>query len=284
MIVVVRFQGPGRTACLSCIPRRRWACCRIAGSRSLSPTGACRGRAARCRAIHLSPEALGGGPIGKLRDGDVGALCAVTGELNALVDAAEWEARAHAATPLPPRARAASCSRCCAIIATRPKGRLGDAGGSGPVIGLPSLWKGGDRGPATWRARACRPGYCRAPTHFPPFPCREGSFDVALYLRHIGEEGPGRVCNVDRPRQTRGSGARNGSRRGRYRGHVHARSAVAEVANGSVNLISEPITQKVAEHASLQLAWQAYGERWAGNCRRLRRLRWLRWRAAKSSS
>ncbi|WP_204270721.1 dihydroxy-acid dehydratase, partial [Escherichia coli] len=49
----------------------------------------------------LSPEALGGGPIGKLRDGDVVRLCAETGELNALVDAAEWEARAHAATPAP---------------------------------------------------------------------------------------------------------------------------------------------------------------------------------------
>ena len=43
-------------------------------------------------------------------------------------------------------------------------------------------------------------------------------------------------------------------------GGTHARFAVAEVANGRVVSISEPITQKVAEHASLQLAWQAYGE------------------------
>jgi glucokinase len=43
-------------------------------------------------------------------------------------------------------------------------------------------------------------------------------------------------------------------------GGTHARFAVAEVAEGRVVSISEPITQKVAEHPSLQLAWQAYGE------------------------
>jgi glucokinase len=43
-------------------------------------------------------------------------------------------------------------------------------------------------------------------------------------------------------------------------GGTHARFAVAEVAEGRVVSISEPVTQKVAEHPSLQLAWQAYGE------------------------
>jgi glucokinase len=43
-------------------------------------------------------------------------------------------------------------------------------------------------------------------------------------------------------------------------GGTHARFAVAEVADGRVVSISEPMTQKVAEHPSLQLAWQAYGE------------------------
>ena len=43
-------------------------------------------------------------------------------------------------------------------------------------------------------------------------------------------------------------------------GGTHARFAVAEVADGRVVSISEPTTQKVAEHPSLQLAWQAYGE------------------------
>jgi phosphogluconate dehydratase len=47
-------------------------------------------------AIHLSPEALGGGPIAKLRDGDVVRVCAATGQMDALVDQAEWNARENA--------------------------------------------------------------------------------------------------------------------------------------------------------------------------------------------
>ena len=43
-------------------------------------------------------------------------------------------------------------------------------------------------------------------------------------------------------------------------GGTHARFAIAQVDKGRVVSISEPVTQKVAEHASLQLAWQAYGE------------------------
>jgi glucokinase len=43
-------------------------------------------------------------------------------------------------------------------------------------------------------------------------------------------------------------------------GGTHARFAIAEVADGRVVSISEPVTQKVAEHPSLQLAWQAFGE------------------------
>nr|HPG81044.1 dihydroxy-acid dehydratase [Piscinibacter sp.] len=44
-------------------------------------------------AIHVSPEALADGPLGKVRDGDVIRLDAVAGTLDALVDAAEWAAR-----------------------------------------------------------------------------------------------------------------------------------------------------------------------------------------------
>jgi glucokinase len=43
-------------------------------------------------------------------------------------------------------------------------------------------------------------------------------------------------------------------------GGTHARFAIAEVAEGRIVSLSEPVTQKVAEHSSLQLAWQAYGE------------------------
>ena len=51
-------------------------------------------------AIHLCPEAMGGGPIARLRDGDVVRLCARTGQLEALVDAAEFAARPVEITPL----------------------------------------------------------------------------------------------------------------------------------------------------------------------------------------
>ncbi|MBH9537245.1 phosphogluconate dehydratase [Novosphingopyxis sp. YJ-S2-01] len=47
-------------------------------------------------AIHLSPEALGGGPIGKLRDGDIVRVCAREGVVEAKVEAAEWDARENA--------------------------------------------------------------------------------------------------------------------------------------------------------------------------------------------
>jgi phosphogluconate dehydratase len=47
-------------------------------------------------AIHVSPEALAGGPLARVRDGDVIRLDAVTGTLVALVDAAEWDARPDA--------------------------------------------------------------------------------------------------------------------------------------------------------------------------------------------
>jgi phosphogluconate dehydratase len=44
-------------------------------------------------AIHVSPEALDGGPLGKVRTGDPIRLDAVAGTLDALVDAAVWSAR-----------------------------------------------------------------------------------------------------------------------------------------------------------------------------------------------
>jgi phosphogluconate dehydratase len=47
-------------------------------------------------AIHASPEALAGGPLAKLIDGDVIRLDAVHGTLDALVPAATWAARADA--------------------------------------------------------------------------------------------------------------------------------------------------------------------------------------------
>ena len=45
-------------------------------------------------AIHVSPEAAAGGPLARVRDGDVIRLDATAGTLQVLVSAAEWDARA----------------------------------------------------------------------------------------------------------------------------------------------------------------------------------------------
>jgi phosphogluconate dehydratase len=47
-------------------------------------------------AIHVCPEALLGGPLAKVRDGDLIRLDGVAGTLVALVDEAVWAARDHA--------------------------------------------------------------------------------------------------------------------------------------------------------------------------------------------
>ncbi|NLH81073.1 MAG: phosphogluconate dehydratase [Phyllobacteriaceae bacterium] len=51
-------------------------------------------------AIHLTPEAVDGGPIARLRDGDLVRLDAVAGRLEVLVDPAEWATRAPATADL----------------------------------------------------------------------------------------------------------------------------------------------------------------------------------------
>ena len=48
-------------------------------------------------AIHLTPEALSDGPIGKIQDGDIIRLDAHKGELCALVPTDDWNARSQAA-------------------------------------------------------------------------------------------------------------------------------------------------------------------------------------------
>ncbi len=57
-------------------------------------------------AIHVSPEAAAGGPLAKLRDGDIVRLDAEAGSLQALVPQAEWAARPTA--PMPEALRAAN--------------------------------------------------------------------------------------------------------------------------------------------------------------------------------
>ena len=94
---------------------RRWACCRTGASRwRWSPTGACRAPRARCRRRSTSrPRPPSGGPLARVRDGDIIRLDAEAGRLEALVDEAEW-AGARAGRPPTSRtttpASAASCS------------------------------------------------------------------------------------------------------------------------------------------------------------------------------
>ena len=51
-------------------------------------------------AIHVSPEAAAGGPLAKVRDGDVIRLDALTGDLNVLVPADQWATRVIEIMPL----------------------------------------------------------------------------------------------------------------------------------------------------------------------------------------
>jgi len=50
-------------------------------------------------AIHVSPEAVAGGPLAKVQDGDLLRLDATAGTLQVLVAAAEWDARPLATMP-----------------------------------------------------------------------------------------------------------------------------------------------------------------------------------------
>jgi phosphogluconate dehydratase len=53
-------------------------------------------------AIHVVPEAARGGPLAKLRDGDIVRIDGEAGSLETLVDAAEWESRIPASDTTPP--------------------------------------------------------------------------------------------------------------------------------------------------------------------------------------
>ncbi|MBZ6380426.1 phosphogluconate dehydratase [Sphingomonas sanguinis] len=104
VVVVVRFQGPKAngmpelhklTPPLGVLQNRGFKVALVTDGRMSGASGK-----VPC-AIHLSPEAIGGGAIGLIRDGDIVRLDAVEGTLNALVDPTEWAAREQAATPAP---------------------------------------------------------------------------------------------------------------------------------------------------------------------------------------
>jgi len=105
VIVVVRFQGPRATGMpelhklttpLAVLQERGFRVALVTDGRMSGASGKVPA------AIHVSPEALGGGPLARLQDGDLVRLSAEEGSLEALVDADEWAARDDAPQPAPP--------------------------------------------------------------------------------------------------------------------------------------------------------------------------------------
>jgi phosphogluconate dehydratase len=102
MVVVVRWQGPRAngmpelhklTPPLAVLQGKGFKVALVTDGRMSGASGKVPA------AIHVSPEALAGGPLAKLRDGDMVRLDGVNGSLQALVPEAEWAARPLAAMP-----------------------------------------------------------------------------------------------------------------------------------------------------------------------------------------
>ncbi|SEK27501.1 6-phosphogluconate dehydratase [Sphingomonas palmae] len=105
VVVVVRFQGPRAngmpelhklTPPLGVLQNRGHKVALVTDGRMSGASGK-----VPC-AIHVSPEALGGGNIGLIRDGDVVRVDAVAGTLDMLVDAETLAARERPAPPPAP--------------------------------------------------------------------------------------------------------------------------------------------------------------------------------------
>jgi phosphogluconate dehydratase len=103
VIVVVRFQGPRAngmpelhklTTPLGVLQDRGFRVALITDGRMSGASGKVPA------AIHCTPEALGGGPLSRLMDGDVIRLCGHDGQLNVVMDDAEFSHRALAAPPV----------------------------------------------------------------------------------------------------------------------------------------------------------------------------------------
>ncbi|MDP4300085.1 phosphogluconate dehydratase [Leptothrix discophora] len=95
-VAVVRFQGPKAngmpelhklTPPLAVLQDKGYRVALVTDGRMSGASGKVPA------AIHVSPEVLGGGPLGKVRTGDVVRVDAVAGTLDAHVDAATWAAR-----------------------------------------------------------------------------------------------------------------------------------------------------------------------------------------------
>ncbi|WP_347302076.1 phosphogluconate dehydratase [Croceibacterium sp. TMG7-5b_MA50] len=101
VVVVVRFQGPRAngmpelhklTPPLGVLQDRGYRVALVTDGRMSGASGKVPA------AIHVSPEALGGGPLARLRDGDIVRLCAEDGTLST---SADLSVREDAAAPLP---------------------------------------------------------------------------------------------------------------------------------------------------------------------------------------
>ncbi|RTL22007.1 MAG: phosphogluconate dehydratase [Burkholderiales bacterium] len=99
VVVVVRFQGPQAngmpelhklTPPLAVLQGKGFKVALVTDGRMSGASGKVPA------AIHVSPEALAGGPLARLRDGDVVRVCALTGTLQALVDEVDWASRTAA--------------------------------------------------------------------------------------------------------------------------------------------------------------------------------------------
>ena len=99
VVVVVRFQGPQAcgmpelhklTPPLAVLQGKGYKVALVTDGRMSGASGKVPA------AIHVSPEALAGGPLARVRDGDLIRLDAVAGTLQALVDADTWAARESA--------------------------------------------------------------------------------------------------------------------------------------------------------------------------------------------
>ena len=96
VVVVVRFQGPRcngmpelhkMTPPLAVLQGKGFRVALVTDGRMSGASGKVPA------AIHVTPEAAAGGPLARLRDGDLVRVDAVAGQLEVLVDEAEWAAR-----------------------------------------------------------------------------------------------------------------------------------------------------------------------------------------------
>ena len=105
VVVVLRFQGPKANGMpelhklmppLGVLQDKGFAVALVTDGRLSGASGKV------LSAIHVTPEALGGGPLAKLKDGDIVRVDAVAGTLDALVPSSEWDARTDALADMEP--------------------------------------------------------------------------------------------------------------------------------------------------------------------------------------